>query len=129
MEFYQGNDPKLRSLALLDIIINNTDRKIGHLIPVESGHLYGCDHGVTFHSDDKLRTVLWQWAGSSFTSKEKALLIQARELFTISKLEVISGLIDQDEISATVARIDRALIEESFPVPSPDWPAVPWPPF
>ena len=129
MDFYQGNDPKLRSLALLDIIINNNDRKIGHLIPVERGHLYGCDHGVTFHADDKLRTVLWQWAGSSFTSKEKALLIQARELFTISKLEVISGLIDQDEISATVARIDRALIEESFPVPSPDWPAVPWPPF
>jgi uncharacterized repeat protein (TIGR03843 family) len=129
MNFYQGNDSKLRLLALLDIIANNTDRKIGHLIPIEGGHLYGCDHGVTFHVDDKLRTVLWQWAGTSFTDAEKALLNQARELFTVSKLEIIAGLIDQDEIFATVARIDRALFEGSFPVPSPDWPAVPWPPF
>ena len=129
MDFYQSNDPKLRLLALLDIITNNTDRKIGHLIPIESGHLYGCDHGVTFHTDDKLRTVLWQWAGRSFTDAEKALLIQARELFTETKLDIIAGLIEEEEISATIARIDRALIEESFPVPSPAWPAVPWPPF
>ena len=120
MDFYQGNDPKLRLLALLDIITNNTDRKIGHLIPIE---------GVTFHVDDKLRTVLWQWAGNSFTVAEKALLIQARELFTGEKFEIIAGLIEEDEISATIARIDRALIEDSFPVPNPDWPAVPWPPF
>lgn len=129
MDFYQGNHPKLRQLALLDIVTNNTDRKIGHLIPVEGGHLYGCDHGVTFHVDDKLRTVLWQWAGQPFTSEESSILIQARNLFTGEKLEIISGLIEGDEIAATVARIDRALIEESFPVPNPDWPAVPWPPF
>jgi uncharacterized repeat protein (TIGR03843 family) len=129
MDFYQSNDPKLRLLAILDIISNNTDRKIGHLIPVVGGHLYGCDHGVTFHVDDKLRTVLWQWAGAQFTEEEKTLFIQARELFTVSKREIIAGLIDEDEISATIARIDRALIEESFPRPNPDWPAVPWPPF
>jgi uncharacterized repeat protein (TIGR03843 family) len=129
MDFYQGNDPKLRLLALLDIITNNTDRKIGHLIPIEGGHLYGCDHGVTFHVDDKLRTVLWQWAASSFTDDEIALLVQAREIFTGDKFEIISGLIDEEEIAATIARIDRALFEESFPVPNPDWPSVPWPPF
>lgn len=129
MDFYQGNSAKLRQLALLDIVTNNTDRKIGHLIPVEGGHLYGCDHGVTFHVDDKLRTVLWQWAGQPFTSEESSLLNQARDLFTGEKLEIISGLIEGDEIMATIARIDRALIEESFPVPNPDWPAVPWPPF
>ena len=129
MDFYQSNDPKLRLLAILDIISNNTDRKIGHLIPVVGGHLYGCDHGVTFHVDDKLRTVLWQWAGAQFTEEEKTLFIQARELFTISKREIIAGLIDEDEISATIARIDRALVEQSFPLPNPDWPAVPWPPF
>jgi len=129
MDFYQSNDPKLRLLAILDIISNNTDRKIGHLIPVVGGHLYGCDHGVTFHVDNKLRTVLWQWAGAQFTEEEKTLFIQARELFTVSKREIIAGLIDEDEISATIARIDRALIEESFPLPNPDGPAVPWPPF
>ena len=72
---------------------------------------------------------MWQWAGNSFTVAEKALLIQARELFTGEKFEIIAGLIEEDEISATIARIDRALIEDSFPVPNPDWPAVPWPPF
>jgi hypothetical protein len=129
LDFYHGNDPKLRRLALLDIIANNTDRTIGHLIPIEGGHLYGCDHGVTFHVDDKLRTVLWQWAGTQFTNEEKALLNQARELFTGDKSEIIAGLIDEDEIDATVSRIDRALSEQSFPIPNPDWPAVPWPPF
>lgn len=129
MEFYQCSDPKLRLLALLDIITNNTDRKIGHLIPIAGGHLYGCDHGVTFHVDDKLRTVLWQWSGLSFSDEEMAVLLQARELFTTTKLEIIAGLIEEEEILATIARIDRALMEGAFPLPNPDWPAVPWPPF
>jgi hypothetical protein len=129
MNFYQSDHPKLRELALFDLITNNTDRKIGHLIPTQDGHVYGCDHGVTFHEDDKLRTVLWQWAGLSYTEVEKSLLLLARELFTGSKLEIINGLITEEEIAATVARIDRALIEGSFTLPSPDWPAVPWPPF
>ena len=129
MDFYLTDHPKLRELALFDLITNNTDRKIGHLIPTQDGHLYGCDHGVTFHEDDKLRTVLWQWAGTSYTDGEKSLLLKARDLFTGSKLEIINGLITEEEIAATVARIDRALIEGSFALPSPDWPAVPWPPF
>ena len=129
MDFYLTDHPKLRELALFDLITNNTDRKIGHLIPTQDGHLYGCDHGVTFHEDDKLRTVLWQWAGTSYTDDEKSLLLKVRDLFTGSKLEIINGLITEKEIAATVARIDRALIEGSFALPSPDWPAVPWPPF
>jgi hypothetical protein len=129
MNFYQSEDPKLRQLALFDMIINNTDRKIGHLIPTPEGHLYGCDHGVTFHVDDKLRTVLWQWAGEEFTPSERDLLVKARELFSAEKREIISSLIDEEEIAATIARIDRALIEGAFILPSPDWPAVPWPPF
>ena len=129
MEFYLTDHPKLRELALFDLITNNTDRKIGHLLPTQDGHLYGCDHGVTFHEDDKLRTVLWQWAGTTYTDNEKSLLLKARDLFTGSKLEIIRGLITDEEIAATVARIDRALIEGSFTLPSPDWPAVPWPPF
>lgn len=129
MDFYQSEDPKLRQLALFDLITNNTDRKIGHLIPTKDGHLYGCDHGVTFHEDDKLRTVLWQWAGVDFTEHEKSLLIQTRNFFTGGKLEIICGLITQEEIAATIARIDRALVEGVFIAPNPDWPAVPWPPF
>lgn len=129
MDFYTNDDQRLRSLALLDVIINNTDRKIGHLIPSIDGHLYGCDHGVTFHEEDKLRTVLWQWAGQSFSKAEIDLLNMAREIFLVSKREIIEGLIEIEEIQATIARIDRALIAGSFPQPNPDWPAVPWPPF
>jgi uncharacterized repeat protein (TIGR03843 family) len=129
MDFYQGDHPKLRLLAVLDLICNNTDRKIGHLIPIAGGHVYGCDHGVTFHSDDKLRTVLWQWAGTPFSASEMKLLTQARELFAVDKVDLITGLIDENEIAATITRIDRALIDGSFPLPSTEWPAVPWPPF
>jgi hypothetical protein len=57
------------------------------------------------------------------------LLHKAREIFTTSKREIIEGLIEEVEIQATIARIDKALLEGSFPQPNPDWPAVPWPPF
>ena len=53
----------LRDMAVFDAVVNNADRKIGHLLPVADGHLYGCDHGVCFAEDYKLRTVLWQWRG------------------------------------------------------------------
>jgi len=129
MDFYLQDHPRLRWLALFDIIINNTDRKIGHLIPSTTGHLYGCDHGVTFHDEDKLRTVLWQWAGQEFTPAEIELLHKAREIFEVSKREIIESLIEIEEIEATIARIDRALIAGTFSQPNPDWPAVPWPPF
>lgn len=129
MDFYSKDDPRLRLLALFDIIINNTDRKIGHLIPSTEGHLYGCDHGVTFHEEDKLRTVLWQWAGQKFTDSETDLLHKAREIFADGKREIIEGLIETEEIEATIARIDRALTAGSFAQPNPDWPPVPWPPF
>ena len=129
MDFYATNDLRLRKMALLDLIINNTDRKIGHLIPTASGHLYGCDHGVTFHVDDKLRTVLWQWAGEKFTAEELSLLDQAKDLLATSKREIVESLIEIDEIEATIERIDRSLGLGEFPQPSQDWPAVPWPPF
>ena len=72
--YFSSDNPKLRSMALFDAIINNTDRKIGHLLPTATGNLFGCDHGVTFHEEYKLRTVLWQWAGLAFTKDEVNLL-------------------------------------------------------
>ena len=50
-------------MAVFDAVVNNADRKIGHLLPVADGQLYGCDHGVCFGAEYKLRTVLWQWRG------------------------------------------------------------------
>lgn len=59
-----ADDPRLRRLAVLDAVINNGDRKGGHLLPSADGRLHAIDHGVTFHVDDKLRTLFWGWAGS-----------------------------------------------------------------
>ena len=129
MEFFKQDHPALRKLALLDLIANNTDRKIGHLIPTSDGSVYGCDHGVTFHSEDKLRTVLWQWAGENFTSDELEILKLAKMLLGTEKREIVLGLIEEDELIAAIGRIDRAISTGKFPDPSQDWPAVPWPPF
>jgi len=74
VEFGQGDNPQLRKLALFDAIINNTDRKFGHLLVDQTGKLRGCDHGVCFHQENKLRTVLWQFAGEDFNSQEIELL-------------------------------------------------------
>ncbi|CAB4813955.1 MAG: phosphatidylinositol kinase [Actinobacteria bacterium] len=129
MEFFKEDLPELRKIALLDLITNNTDRKIGHLIPTTDGRIFGCDHGVTFHEEDKLRTVLWQWAGRPFTSNELEILQLAALLIGTEKRDVVLGLIEEEELAATLARIERALTEKKFPEPSQDWPAVPWPPF
>ena len=59
--------PPLRRMVLFDAIVNNADRKGGHLIPMVGGHVYGVDHGVSFHQQDKLRTVLWSWAGDALS--------------------------------------------------------------
>lgn len=74
VDYGQGTDTQLRRMALFDAIINNTDRKFGHLLINNEGSLKGCDHGVCFHSEDKLRTVIWQFAEQPFTEDEFELL-------------------------------------------------------
>lgn len=126
--FYRTNDSRLRSMALFDAVINNTDRKIGHLLPSANGELRGCDHGVTFHEDDKLRTVLWQWADNELSQEEKTSLIVLRDLL-IAEPDEFLELITEGEFQALLARIERFLSTARFPAPSDEWPAVPWPPF
>src|SRR4051812_34581978 len=60
----------LRRMAVFDVVVNNADRKGGHVLPMPDGHRYGVDHGVSFHTDPKLRTVLWGWAGSPLADEE-----------------------------------------------------------
>ena len=126
-EFFRTDAAELRATALFDAVINNTDRKIGHLLPDLNGKLYVCDHGVTFHHEDKLRTVLWQWAGQSLTDEEIAQLTTLRGII-LDNTE-ITALINREEISALIERIDRLISSGTFPLPNPEWPAVPWPPF
>lgn len=126
--FFREDDEQLRSLALLDAVLNNTDRKIGHLLMDKSGHLFGCDHGVTLHQEDKLRTVLWQFAGNELDASELQQL-NGLKLEIAQNYELLSTLITKEEIAALRIRIDRLLTEGHFPYPSEDWPAIPWPPF
>jgi hypothetical protein len=126
-EFFSTDDPSLRAMALFDAIINNTDRKVGHLLPKKSGQLYGCDHGVTFHVDDKLRTVLWQWSGEPLTTSEKEQLEFALEV--LGKDLDLTPYLTLEEISALKMRIERLLLFGVMPLPSSDWPAIPWPAF
>jgi uncharacterized repeat protein (TIGR03843 family) len=114
-------------MALFDAVINNTDRKFGHILFDTSGRLFGCDHGVTFHQEDKLRTVLWQFAGSEISEKEKKALRRIEEWILSDRSHVLRTHLSDDEITALLNRIKR-LLEEGFPYPSQDWPAVPWPP-
>jgi hypothetical protein len=126
--FYSQDKPLLRKLALFDAVINNTDRKIGHLLPTADGKLMGCDHGVTFHHEDKLRTVLWQWAGMALSDQE---IIELRKLVEgiLKEQVVFQELLTEIELQALFARIDRLISSGIFPEPSDEWPPVPWPPF
>lgn len=128
-EYFSQDRRELRWVALFDAIINNTDRKIGHLLPRREKSLLVCDHGVTFHVEDKLRTVLWQWSGVSLDSEERERiekLLLSLEENTITELPT---LITQAEIEALIERCRSLLRTGSFPEPNPHWPHIPWPPF
>jgi len=119
----------LREMAVFDAVVNNADRKIGHLLPVADGHLYGCDHGVSFAEDYKLRTVLWQWRGKTLPRRSLDALRRLSNAFTEGSLtDELSPLLTASEITATKIRIDKLLKHRTHPYPPSDWPAVPWPP-
>ena len=127
--FFREDRPELRAIALFDAIINNTDRKIGHLLPDTSGELYICDHGVTFHHEDKLRTVLWQWAGEKLTDDEILILENFLDYLDSEAASELEELISDIELQALLVRVERLLQDGKMPLPNSEWPSVPWPPF
>jgi hypothetical protein len=127
--FFGSDDPQLRKMALFDAVINNTDRKIGHLLPQENGKLFGCDHGVTFHHENKLRTVLWQWAGELLSDDEVQSLELLLSRIEQNQINELDSLISEIEREALITRIRELIEARIFPMPSQDWPAIPWPAF
>ncbi|MCD7441902.1 SCO1664 family protein [Streptomyces lincolnensis] len=125
-----ADDERLRRLAVLDAVINNADRKGGHLLPAAENRLYGIDHGVTFNTENKLRTLLWGWAGEPLTDEAVAVLKGLQEGLTASGAltERLTGLITAAELDATRARVDALLASGKHPEPGGEWPAIPWPP-
>ncbi|MFD9410624.1 SCO1664 family protein [Streptomyces sp. NPDC059989] len=125
-----ADDPRLRRLAVLDAVINNGDRKGGHLLPAPDGRLYGIDHGVTFHAEDKLRTLLWGWAGEPLTAEAREVLASlAADLADGAPLATrLAELITAVELAAVRDRVAQLLRTGIHPQPSGQWPAIPWPP-
>jgi uncharacterized repeat protein (TIGR03843 family) len=123
------DQPKLRDMAVFDAVVNNADRKIGHLLPVADGRLYGCDHGVCFGEEYKLRTVLWQWRGQKLPGRALTALGQLKtELNGGALATTLAELLSPEEVAATRSRIELLIEHRVHPYPPENWPAVPWPP-
>ena len=119
----------LREMAVFDAVVNNADRKIGHLLPDQHGRLYGCDHGVCFGEDYKLRTVLWQWRGRRLPAASvEALLRLQQQLDGGGLCTELNKWLAPHEVEATRQRVELLLQHKVHPFPPEDWPAVPWPP-
>ncbi|MDX1991353.1 MAG: SCO1664 family protein [bacterium] len=122
--------PQLMRLTLFDFLVNNADRKGGHCLVDSQNHLWGIDHGLTFHPAHKLRTVVWNFAGQPVP---EALLMDVECL--LQKLDDTKGeyrtalcqLISEPEMHALHARIRRLLKTRHYPNPGPG-PNYPWPP-
>lgn len=115
-------------MAVLDAVLNNSDRKGGHVLAHE-GRLWGIDHGVGLHADPKLRTVLWGWAGDPIPQEDLARLsLLADELTRPEVIDELRGLLTSMEVDALTHRIADLLTSGTHPEPSGEWPSIPWPP-
>ncbi len=125
----RSDHPDLRRMAVLDAVVNNADRKGGHLLPRPDGRVQGVDHGVCFSAEDKLRTLLWQWRGDPLGDEACDVLSRLRALLEGGLGGQLAQHLTAREVRRTVARVDRLLTTGVYPQPSEDWPAIPWPPF
>jgi uncharacterized repeat protein (TIGR03843 family) len=140
-QLVQDDDDRLRPMALFDAVVNNTDRKGSHIVPVRrpavgdpaardpAVHLFGVDHGVCFSEDPKLRTVLWAWRSTPIAEPDLVVLRRVRQALDGKLGRDLGSLLATEEIAATRRRLDDLLASGLYPEPDPDWPAVPWPPY
>jgi len=135
-----ADDPALRRMTVFDAVVNNADRKAGHVLaadqagtvaPAAGSTVRGCDHGLTFHSDDKLRTVLWGWAGDPLVDADlqpvRSLLVALDGGGELRAL--LERLLSGRELSRLRFRAQLLLQRRHFPLPPEGWRAVPWPIF
>jgi uncharacterized repeat protein (TIGR03843 family) len=123
-----ADDPRLARLAVLDAVINNADRKGGHVLTGPDDRLHGVDHGVSFHVEEKLRTVLWGWSGRALPEDATAALTGLAARLRGDLAEELGGHLTLAEVAALAARVDRLGESGRFPPPPQDGPAIPWPP-
>ena len=119
----------LRRMAVFDVVVNNADRKGGHVLEMADGHRYGVDHGIAFHAEHKLRTVLWGWMGEPLTDEEAAVVRALEEAVAGPLGAALAPLLTDREIDAIARRCRRLLAAGVLPAPHGGYPAIPWPPF
>ena len=141
----------LRRMAVFDAVVNNADRKGGHVLAMADGHRYGVDHGVCFHVEDKLRTVLWGWAGDRLEPEHRVSVAALGERLRDPDPDAGSGtgpgtgsgtgsgagtepaalreLLDPEEVAGLARRCLMLARRGRMPVPSGSWPSIPWPAF
>ena len=121
--------PALRRMAVFDAVVNNADRKGGHIIPTPDGHVYGVDHGICFSPDPKLRTLLWRWAGKPLPVAALEVLERLADDLRGDLGEQLHEHLTRREVRRTQERVAELLRTGRHPEPSGEWPALPWPPF
>jgi uncharacterized repeat protein (TIGR03843 family) len=125
---------QMQRLVLLDALVNNADRKGGHVLRRPDGSLAAIDHGVTFHAENKLRTVLWGWAGLPISAALLAEVQAGAEHFRslveqwADQSSAGSAHLTSSEATAACDRLDALLDSATFPMPGAEWPSLPWPP-
>jgi uncharacterized repeat protein (TIGR03843 family) len=123
------DSPALRRMAVFDVVVNNADRKGNHILAMADGHRHGVDHGLTFHTDHKLRTVLWGWLGDALTEDEQDGIRRVSEGLDGGLGQELAELLSPEEISALAVRCELLSAAGKFPAPRGGMPAVPWPLF
>ena len=122
------DDPRLARMAVFDAVANNADRKGGHIIDTVDGRVHGVDHGICFHAEDKLRTILWGWAGEPLPDEAVEVLEKLRAQYTAGLAEALSEHLTAAEVGTVALRINLLLQGRRYPAPDEDRHAIPWPP-
>ncbi|WP_051971254.1 SCO1664 family protein [Kitasatospora azatica] len=122
------DDQRLRRLAVVDAVLNNADRKGGHLLSAADGRIYGIDHGVTFAATGKLRTLLWGWAREPLTEEAVEMLRRLGGELDGALGKRLAPHLTAVELTATRERVAELLRTGRHPLPSQEWPSIPWPP-
>ena len=123
------DSPALRRMAVFDIIVNNADRKGDHILSMADGHRHGVDHGLTFHRDHKLRTVLWGWLGEALAADECDGIDRVSEGLQGELGQNLADLLTAQEIESLAERCTQLRSAGQFPAPRGEMSAVPWPLF
>jgi len=126
-DLFPDHAEDLRGIALFDLVVNNADRKAGHVFPDAAGRVWAVDHGICFHVDHKLRTVLWDFSGEPIAKAERACLRRLEAALGAGLAPALGELLDPAEVEALQRRLDAVLAAKVFPEPGPGR-SFPWPP-